>query len=271
MILRGYIDESFSGKQREGIFTLCCVFVQENMLAWLEMAWAKVITETNATLSGGGRPEIKRYHAAECNSRSGDFAGWPEDERNTFVLKLFHVIRLHRTSHLAFSVDLKELLEIWPEGINDAVGFAYTTLLKYIMLEIGKVLQDERMSEKIELIYERGDHDADIEAAFANLMADSGFQYKQAFLSIERSDWQRSVLLQLADLLAYESYKESDRHMPGRTRGRRKSLEELLSFDSFGARSLSISAEAIKEIKRMHIEAVASRTKTAEEATTPAS
>ena len=36
MILSGYIDESFSGKQQEGIFTLCCVFVQQNMLAWLE-------------------------------------------------------------------------------------------------------------------------------------------------------------------------------------------------------------------------------------------
>jgi hypothetical protein len=264
MVIRGYIDESYSGDQRSGVFTLSCLFIRQESLAWIELAWLKAIEDTNADLVAKGKRPISRYHATECNSRKNEFEGWDEEERNAFVRKLFKVLRNHQTTHMSFSVDLRDLLEIWPENITDALSFAYNTLMKLIMLEIGRIMEEERMSEKIEFVFERGPGDAALIGAYDAMMADPSFKYKAAFRSIVRNDWSRSMSLQIADLVAYESYKEASRQTSTVARGRRKSLEALLTYDSFGALSKGLPAAAIQELRRLHEEALKRKAETTE-------
>ncbi len=38
-IITGYMDESYTGNQTKGLFTLCCVFVRQEQLAPLELSW----------------------------------------------------------------------------------------------------------------------------------------------------------------------------------------------------------------------------------------
>jgi hypothetical protein len=63
-MLTGHIDESGDSK----LFTLSCLVGDGSMWPWIEMAWTKLLEETNTFLRAHGRPTISRYHASDCRN-----------------------------------------------------------------------------------------------------------------------------------------------------------------------------------------------------------
>lgn len=79
-------------------------------------------------------------------------------------------------------------------------------------------------------------------------MCDESFKHKKFFRSIREGSWENDVLLQVADLFAFEAYKDA----AGREKQDkpRPSMRALLDLDSVGIRTQRMPREAIAEMKR---------------------
>ena len=261
VILRGFIDESYDGTAIPEVFTLSCIVSWGSEWTWIEMAWKKVLDDKNASLIAEGRRPLSRYHATDCNARENEFKGWTRDERDEFVLKLFKVFPFHDTSHIAMSLSVRELLEIWGGDVKDPMSLAYDLLLVLIMNEIGITMEQENFKSKIALIYERSDYGPVMLDTFIRLMdRDDTFRFRDIFTTIAPMGWEDCVPLQLADLVAFESFTNARRMRDEQPKGMRKSLEALLSMDSVGARSKGVSRKALASLKAM-VDARVSRLK----------
>jgi len=250
MILRGYLDESYDGQKTPRMFGLTCTMAQGSEWFWIETAWQKCLEEKNASLKEQGRILIKRYHSADINSFQGDFTDWNGPERQAFCEKLLRVLSRHIGRYDGYLINLQELIEEWPETKSDPKAYAYSFLLKFLMIRIGKGINQGLPGTKITLFHDRCAYDEILLAAFNEMMNDPTFAYKQCFTTIAPMGWEDCIALQPADLIAYENFKEGHRLLPSeKTRDRRKILDALLSIDSFSQRLALLSRGNIRELK----------------------
>lgn len=229
LMLRGYIDESHDPNPIPQVFTLSCIIGFDNMLPWFEMAWAKVVEEKNVQLKEQCRPPISRYHASNCSSRHGEFADWSVDEQIEFSLKLFNVFRNHPIHIHAFDMPLQLLVQEIPETAENSVGFAYVILLFYLMQQISEKTLSLYPDDLISLHHDHCDYDGALADAFGQVLDDPTFKRSDQYTSITPEHWQKCLMLQPADLIAYENFKEGMQHYhpSPKIKGRRKSLEAL--------------------------------------------
>jgi len=108
----------------------------------------------------------------------------------------------------------------------------YAIVTKILLYQIGKEIGGRN---RFALIYDRGPHSGDMVNAFNRVVADKSFPHAQCFVSFTSMASDSCVPLQAADLIAYENFKESCRHV--NPRKRRKTLELLLDLGSFGGRA----------------------------------
>ena len=214
-----------------------------------------MIDQANAKLREQGRPTIKRFHATELNGGTGEFEGWTQEERIKLAKSLIRVIRYHISSHMALTMELSDLQAEWPENGDDPISFAFNVMMKLFMLEIGEILENEKMTENIDFVIERGPGSEPMLAAFDQLMNEDQFKYKERFESIREGSWESDMLLQVADLFSYEAYKDAQRRGQNKEEPR-KSMQALLELDSVGIKTRQLPRAAIAEIKRLHEEQV---------------
>jgi hypothetical protein len=253
LMLRGYIDESHDDAKVPKVFTLSCLVGFDNMLTWFEMAWAKVLEEKNAELARQNRPLISRYHAAECSNLFGEYEGWSVPEQIDFSLKLLNVFRRHPVHIHAFDMPLQILVQEIPETADNPVGFAYVLLLFYLMQQIGERTLNHYPNDLISLHHDHCDYDGALADAFGQVLDDPNpYLGAHQFTSITPERWQTCLMLQPADLLAYENFKAGMQHYyPNpKVKGRRKSLQAILEMEEIGARASSIGVDVIRELKK---------------------
>ena len=234
VILRGYIDESYDGKEfPPRMFGLTCTFAHTAEWPWIEMAWQKCLDEKNASLRKQGRKEIRRYHSKDINNYQEDFEGWNGEERKDFCEKLIRVFWRHICGYEGYLINLQELVEVWPETGPDPLDFAYHNLLKFLMIEIGKNMNKILPGHKMNLFHERCAYNGVLLKAFDELVNDPTFSYRNCFTTIAPLGWEDCIPLQPADLLAYENFKEGLRQV--QPRDRRIIMSEILLIEDFVA------------------------------------
>lgn len=249
---RGFIDESHDRGLIPKVFNLTCVIAYDNMWPWFEMAWVKVLDEKNEELAKQDRPQISRYHAADCSSLQGEFTGWTVAEQIEFSLKLFSVFRQHPVHIHGYDMPLQLLVQEIPVTAGNPVGFAYVILLTMLMAQIGEKTLSLYPKDKITLHHDRGDHDAALADAFAQVVdGHRVFEVTNSgrFVSIAPGDGQHCVMLQAADMIAYENFKEGMRRHYPEGRGRRKSLTALLDLDAVSGKASGFTLEAVRELR----------------------
>jgi hypothetical protein len=251
LVFRGYIDESHDDDLVPKVFNLSCLIAYDNMWPWFEMAWVKVLEEKNAELKSQNRKQLSRYHAADCSSRKNEFEGWSTDEQIEFSLKLFDVFRKHPVHFHGYGMPLQLMVQEIPETASNPVGFAYVILLTMLIAQINEKTMNLYPNDKISLHHDHCDYDGALADTFGQLLEDENFNYSDRFLSITPEYWQNSVMLQPADMIAYENFKEGMRHQyPNpKVKGRRKSLTALLDLDSVSAKASGFNLETIQDLK----------------------
>lgn len=212
--------------------------------------------EKNADLRCAGRPEITRYHASKINNYADDFEGWDDKERREFHETLMRkVFARHFMGYEGYAINLQELVELWPEAKHGALEFAYASLTKFLMIEIGKGMSREIPDWTIILFHDRCSYDAIYLSALNQLINDPGFKYRDCFASIAPVGWEQCIALQPADLIAYENMKEIYTSFETKTRGRRKIFTRLLSLDCFIPHLKSMNRENILLMKDIYEDA----------------
>jgi hypothetical protein len=247
LVLEGYIDEGFDHEW----FTLSCLIGWGSMWFHIENAFVYLLEKTNASLKAQGRRTISRYHATDCSNLKNEFSDWSVEEQIEFTKKIVQIFRRHPLVVVAFSLNLRELVEEIPETKPNPQGFAYVLLLYHLMVEIGNVVlsKPEYAEDRIALIHERSDYDSPLLEAFNQMKEDDTFHYRERFTTIASMGWNDCVPLQLADFLAYENFKEAQGTEANRRR--RKSLEALLDLPSFAGRSKRLGRDWMQEYKKV--------------------
>jgi hypothetical protein len=248
MILRGYFDESYNDK----IFSFSCLM--SDFTGWkdIEHNWKLCLKAKNKALKAAGRQQLSRYHAADCSSLVGEFAGWTVTEQVSFVKELLACLDRGRAwvNTISYSVPLEDFVREMPQWADDPLSACYGELLKFSMLEIVAQVNDAKKLRPVKpvsfvLFPERCNYDGILLGAFNAMMRDAGFAGKEMFSTIAPLGWEHCVPLQAADMIAYENFKESERKITGRKR--RKSLEYLMTTNRFGGRSKGLSTENLRQ------------------------
>jgi hypothetical protein len=253
MLIVGYIDESANKK----VFTLSCILTTPAKWTDIERKWKAVLRATNKALRRQGRQQISRYHAADCSSCKGDFAGWSVAEQIDFSKKLIAIIKYGMTTVMAYSMPLEDFVAVYPEYSEHPEKGMHGLLLKYMMTQL--IHDIEKQAEgaplkpyKIAFIHDRSDRDGDMLAAFNQMKDDETFKGRDHFATIASMGWEDCVPLQAADLLAYETFKDASNRIAPNPRPRRKSLESLFEANTlFGGHSLSFNRKAVEVMRQI--------------------
>jgi hypothetical protein len=248
MLIVGYIDESANNK----IFTLACILTTPAKWGDLERKWKAVLRETNKSLRKQRRPQISRYHATDCAACKREFAGWIIPEQIALTKKLIAIIKYGMTTVMAFSMPLDDFVAVYPEYSQDPKRGMHGLLLKFMM---GQFLHDIRAQVgnnlkpfKIALIHDRSEYDGDMLTAFNQMKNDDTFEGRDHFTTIAPMGWEDCIPLQAADLVAYETFRDSGNLATAKPR--RKSMESLLEPNTlFGGHSLSFNRKAIEAMR----------------------
>jgi hypothetical protein len=253
MMFKGYIDESYDQK----MFTLSCLMSDIKGWSELEASWNKCLLAKNKELRKAGRCELSRYHAADCSSRVGEFKGWSTEEQIAFTKDLLRCAKSTFLNVIAYSMPMADFLEEFPDSRSDPEGNCYTVLLWYLMIEMSdqilmgeaKHAREGRRSKQVSIVlfHDRSKYDKVLLDTFNKAMADPIFRGQKYFSTITSLSWEDSIPLQVADLMAYENFKESSRQLTGRNR--RKTLESLLGSQLFGGRCRTFKSEGVKELR----------------------
>jgi hypothetical protein len=248
VIFRGYFDESYSEK----VFTLSCLASDPTGWAAIERGWKLCLVAKNRELKAQGRPQISRYHAADCSSLQGEFSGWSVSEQVKFAKELMATMSRGRAwvNNISYSIPLNDFIKEF-DIKGDPIPVCYEELVKFVMLEMTAQIREakeQRGSVRpvlYVLFHERCNHDGLYLAAFNKMLGDETFTGKEHFSTIAPLGWEYCIPLQPADMIAYETFKEAERQLTGRKR--RKSLEFLMQSRKFGGRSKQFERKNLQE------------------------
>lgn len=222
----GYMDES--GDSQEDLFSLSVIVAVGFVWLSIEERWKAVLEKKNAGLLAAGRKLISRYHASNCSSRVGEFEGWSVPEQVEFSKELISILNSETIESYGYTLSLKRLKAEVPEVSKNPEGFARILLLQMLMNEIGERRLARQKDVLVSLIHDRSDYDGVMSDAFNDMLQDEKFKFRNRFTTIASQSWRQCIALQPADLIAYENFKESERHMRNLARERRKSLTAIL-------------------------------------------
>lgn len=252
VLLRGYIDESYGSSQN--VFSLSCIMARGK--DWLEMErrWKLQIDAKNKFLKKHGRKTISRYHASDCSGRRNEFKGWTHDERDEFVLKLFHLFKAFPSHTVAIEMQLSELCEIFPEYAGDRLRAAYHVftqcVMDHIVRDIRRMTQGGRA--KVTLFHDRtggdGKYDPTILRAFNLMLGYKNFDGGDYFTTIAPLSWKDSIALQPADLVAFEFFKQAEAKLEARPA--RRSYVALLDMEAFGIHSMGLRKDEMIDYRK---------------------
>lgn len=248
MILKGYIDESYDDQ----LFTLSCAMSTPSSWMSIERAWKLCLVAKNKSLRAQGRPTISRYHAADCSSRVNEFQGWSVQEQIDFVKQLLAVLTRGKNwiNTIAYTLPLDEMREEYPG--EDPLPHCYSAI-KLLMLEMVDQIESGKKRKayagpfRVVLFHERCAYDSVLLDSLNKAIADPTFRGSEYFSTIAPLSWKDCEAIQVADLVAYENFKDARRRLEPRKR--RKSLESLLNTRNFGGRAMSFKEGGIKRLK----------------------
>jgi hypothetical protein len=246
MILRGYIDESFNSK----MFTLSCLLATPYEWNWIESRWKGALRKKNKELKKAGRPQISRYHATDCANLKREFADWDIPEQIEFTKELIGILKSRECAVIAYSVPLDDYATVFPDHAanNMLLSQANGTLMKFLMSQIVHESGGPGKKLSIALFHDRSSEGAHIAGAVNQMLVDPTFEGKAYFSSVTSMGWENCIPLQVADFLAYETFKDSLLVRDGKPR--RKSLEALLGGSSkFGGRSKMFDVAALEILR----------------------
>jgi len=246
VLLKGYIDESVSKDRR--IFTLSALVAQGHEWVPLAEEWEAMLAEVNLRLAASGRRLLKRYHATECNARDNDFEGWSEPEQRELTTALLAIINRHPLKTVSFSIDLRALEKIIAG--KDLIGSAYAVTTLFLIYGLGRWIDDKNVNNAEELhltlIHDGCDWDEEMLTRFKSLKEDPYFAYGRYLTTLAPLGWKDCILLQPADLMAYENMKDAERRLDSRKT--RYTFQKICENESTGILNRTIGPEMLQSL-----------------------
>jgi hypothetical protein len=259
VILKGYIDESYTPPHRPDFFTLACTLSDIRSWREIETAWKNCLRAKNRELAKQGRQLLSRYHASDCANLVNEFKGWDVPEQIAFTKKLLGIFNRGKNwvHVIAYTMPMQPFYEEFPEYADDPFPACYS-ILKFILIEIADFIEWanrelRRREVRVLLFHERCSYDGVLATSFSQAMRDETFRGRERFRTLTSLGWNDCIALQPADLMAYDTLKDARQKFVGKPQ--RKTLDFLLSTEGFGGRSRTFKPEGYKTLKNLIYEA----------------
>jgi hypothetical protein len=241
-----YIDDS--GDDKTGLFTLSAFIGYWPVLFNFEAAWSRVLERKNRQLKAQGRPIISRFHATYFNTKNEEFEGWSDEEKFEFfdsLLALFYRYPVLGCGETAYRQDVAA---VFPEASaqNKVDNLAHVLLFSMIVVYVDQRLMSfkDYATDRIAFVHSSPDFNGVLVDTFEWLRCDPGVACRDRLASIELKGWRDEVLLQPADLIAYENYKGFERQHVGK--GMRLTMQKILDSE-FRGRNARLTKESLQE------------------------
>ncbi len=183
------------------------------------------------------RVGVTRYHAANVNSRTGEFEGWSRTKRDIYARSLLDIIRdqgmdLHAVACGMLVRDYENAIS--PEG-RERFGSPYLACFKTLIAVIAQELEsrDFDPKDRFAVLFDHNNHDREVDSVFLGMKYHPSYKYGHRLATCNPGTWEEYIELQAADLIAYETFKAlHEVHRTGDVKAR-KSLESLFSDNGF--------------------------------------
>ncbi len=149
---------------------------------------------------------IKVNHAVDCANRKEEFEGWSRPRRDAYVAKILPVLARHKIMGVAVGIHMDafrremashpELQEMFGEPYAACFQWAVQTLLEMLDESGGR-------DQRVAFFHECNNYQKEAEAAFAYVKTLKVVDPRP--ISLTFGDKSEYVLLQAADILAYET------------------------------------------------------------------
>ena len=198
-------------------------------------AWRQRIAFENRRSAKKGFPPISRYHATYCANLKGEFAekfGWDIPRQIRLSKRLCEILGSHGPCAIVHGGAIADIQKHLPTEPHLAKEFLYYVSTYLHLMQVGEVMAQRFPEDRVSVYYDRSKQFGKIaQGAFDSFMADpTAKSTSKYFINMSPMGWEDCVLLQPADLIAYEAMKRVDGSLRGNDEIR-KSLRALMTND----------------------------------------
>jgi len=236
-----YCDESYESKPKMSRTYVVAGFVAE------EKTWNKVEKRWRHVNKHRG---VSRFHAAELNAFDHEFKGWTSQRSKRYTKALLKVTNRQKKKLHAVGTGL--LLEDYEKVITkegrEKFGHPYLVCFKTCLSHIAERLENEGFDPdwKYSVIFDRNEFETEAVRLFYAMKDDPRWKYRHRMGTCAPGSWKEFVLLEVADLIAYESY----RYLHGQNFGNKKARKAISKmFEKNGFSGFYYDADLLKDIK----------------------
>jgi hypothetical protein len=207
-VLRAYMDES-GIHAGSSICAIAGVVGSESEWEILERRWRRIIEDEG----------IAVFHMAEFESRQREFASWSNTRRHLFMEKLIEAIKardVHCVGSALVRADYDGLSQdekTWMTHGNPQ--YPYFLCFQHCIIESCHVADRLPAEEKVAFVFDRQqDFAAEATRLYNDLKDQQNWPNHERLADIVAFASKRETIpLQVADLIAYESYKHLDNRL----------------------------------------------------------
>jgi len=245
----GYIDES--GDEQTNLRTLSCLAGHWSQLFWFQNDWEKILENKNKELRAQGRPVLSRFHATYWSTKNDEFEGWSDEEKIEFIDKFIWLFHRYPVVGSSETLNKQDLAEVFPEAKTQEriEQLAHVVLFMYIVTYFdSRLLGDPRyVTDRIAFIHDETPHKGVLSDTFEGLKNDVGVKNRDRLAWIQCKGWKEEVLLQAADLIAYENFKVIERKQAGAEM--RIPMKRILLSSRFAGRNAMVTKDTLQEFR----------------------
>ena len=223
LVLKGYFDESFHGKNDQRIAAVAGYITTEKRWNQFARNWRDLVL----------RPfGLKTFHMADCEAGRGEFAGWAKDRRDTLMKIAIPIIRTWTLFGSGSAVVVKDYEELThghsKQGhpyLQSSYAFCFWSVMHWLLRDAKSY---RSRVQPIALYFDRKERVAGQTKRYFDAFC-RDMDKEERLVSLVYADDAQVVQLQAADVLAYETGKHLLNRLYDPKRPMRKSLEVLLA------------------------------------------
>ena len=211
-----------------------------------DITWTEVEERWKAENKRAG---VTRYHAANVNARSGEFAGWSKDQQREYSKNLIQILvdqgrYLHAVSCSIWASDYYQIIN---DHGRKKLGHPYIACFKSCVAMIAREMEVRGFApeDKFAVILDRNDLENEAVKVFYQMKGEVLWPYRHRLATCASGGWEDFIPLQPADLIAYETFRLIHEKATGPSV--RKALQ--LMFPTNGFIGYGIDVDALNEIK----------------------
>lgn len=196
-----------------------------------QRTWEKVGRRWDAK---NKRVGAARFHATHLNAGTWEYDGWSKNKRLKYSKHMLRILKntkgkLHGVSCGLFVDEYRRIIS--PSG-QVKMGHPYLVCFKTVIATIAEQMKSFMPEDTFSVVIDQNEFSADAVRVFYEMKADPKFEHRSRLETCKPGSSDCFIELQIADFVAYESF----RLMHGKRNGvtqMRHSLNSMLSTNGF--------------------------------------